>query len=70
MSYRKINVAGTQYEYVVGTSHLKIKNIGIYHIEEVGQEVKDLNDQSSFMITPAIVKSIIEQFHSSIPLAA
>lgn len=38
MSYRKIKVDGIQYEYVVGKTHVKIKGIGVWPKEEVGEK--------------------------------
>ena len=37
MSYRKITVDGNEYEYVVGKSHIKVKGVGVWPKEEVGE---------------------------------
>ena len=37
MSYRKIQVDGATYEYVVGRSHVKVKGVGVVPKHEVGQ---------------------------------
>lgn len=39
MSYRKITVDGKEYEYTVGRSHVKIKGVGVWPKEEVGDNV-------------------------------
>lgn len=42
MSYRKIEVNGKVYEYSVGRTHTKIRGIGAYKNEEVGNMTYDL----------------------------
>lgn len=37
MSYRKLNVKGIDFEYVIGKSHVKVKGIGAWPKEEVGE---------------------------------
>jgi hypothetical protein len=37
MSYRKISVNGKVYEYSIGRTHTKIKGLGAFKNEEVGQ---------------------------------
>lgn len=37
MSYRKINVNGREYQYVIGRTHTKIKGIDAFKNEEIGQ---------------------------------
>lgn len=39
MSYRKIAVDGKEYEYVVGRTHVKVKGVGVWPKEEVGNRV-------------------------------
>lgn len=39
MSYRKIEVNGKQYEYVIGKAVIKIKGLGIFPIEMYGNPV-------------------------------
>lgn len=36
MSYRKITVDGKVYEYTVGKTHTKIRGIGVWKNEEIG----------------------------------
>lgn len=31
MAYRKIEVNGTEYRYVVGLTHIKIKGVGVFN---------------------------------------
>lgn len=40
MSYRKVKIGDVQYEYVVGKTHVKVKGIGAFPKEEVGQVVE------------------------------
>ena len=37
MGYRNINVNGQDYQYVIGRTHTKIKGLGAYRNEDVGQ---------------------------------
>ena len=38
MAYRKITVEGKIYEYVIGHTFVKIKGVGVYIKEEIGEE--------------------------------
>lgn len=40
MSYRKINIAGKTFEYVIGKSHTKIKGIGVFENVNIGSGVE------------------------------
>lgn len=40
MSYRKIEVKGKTYEYTVGRTHTKIKGIGAFLNQEIGETVE------------------------------
>ena len=37
MSYRKIEVDGTEYQYVIGKTHLKVKGVGVWPKEDIGE---------------------------------
>jgi len=37
MGYRNINVNGQDYQYIIGRTHTKIKGLGAYRNEDVGQ---------------------------------
>lgn len=37
MSYRKLEVDGETFEYVVGKTHVKIRGMGAFLLEEVGE---------------------------------
>lgn len=37
MGYRNINVNGQDYQYVIGRTHTKIKGLGAYRNEDIGQ---------------------------------
>lgn len=39
MSYRKIEVDGTVFEYSIGKTHTKIRGVGAYKNEDVGKKV-------------------------------
>jgi len=39
MSYRKLEVDGTVFEYSIGRTHTKIRGVGAYKNEEVGKTV-------------------------------
>jgi hypothetical protein len=57
MSYRKINVNGASYEYVVGKSYLKVKGVGVWPREKVGYEIE--RKRNKYMVTPAVVAELI-----------
>lgn len=40
MSYRKINVDGKRYEYVIGKTHTKVKGVGVFLNEKIGKMVE------------------------------
>ena len=40
MSYRKLNIDGKTFEYVIGKSHTKIKGIGVFENEKIGSGVE------------------------------
>lgn len=40
MSYRKLEVDGTTYEYSVGKTHTKIRHVGAYKNKDVGRIVQ------------------------------
>jgi hypothetical protein len=39
MSYRKITVDGTEYEYTIGKTHVKVKGVGVGTNESVGENI-------------------------------
>jgi hypothetical protein len=58
MSYRKIEVNGKRYGYVVGRSHVKIRGDYVSILKpksEVGQPV----GQDKYVITPANIRNVI-----------
>lgn len=55
MSYRKITVDGTEYEYTVGRSHVKIKGVGSWYKHEVGYVIDDYESR----VQPSHIVSII-----------
>lgn len=38
MSYRKLEIDGTRYEYVVGRTHVKVKGVGVWPKAELETE--------------------------------
>lgn len=39
MSYRKLKVNDEEYEYVIGKTYVKVKGIGVWPKEEVGEYI-------------------------------
>ena len=72
MSYRKLEVDGQVFEYSIGKTHTKIRHVGAFKNEEVGnyhvngnQEWWDSPD-GSFQIRPSDLASFIKQKKLSI----
>jgi hypothetical protein len=60
MSYRKITVDGTTYEYVIGRTKLKIKGLGLYEIAKIGNRlVGTPSRQPVYVVTPGTVAKVI-----------
>ena len=58
MSYRKVEVNGQTYKYVVGRSHVKIQGPNFSKAlkkSEVGQQV----DEDLYVVTPANIRNVI-----------
>lgn len=55
MSYRKIEVDGKTYEYVIGESYTNIKGVGKFY-----------NQSVSYEVTPNTVKELIHQHLNSL----
>ena len=58
MTYRKIEVDGTTYEYVVGRSHVKVRGPGFSKVlpkAEVGQPV----GEDRYAVSPANIRNVI-----------
>ena len=47
MAYRKIDVDGTPYEYVVGRDYVKIRGIGSFDKHRIGHVIDDRTAQVS-----------------------
>jgi hypothetical protein len=67
MSYRKIDVAGREYEYTIGKTHTKIKGIGVFHNEDIGTPNttcpnKDIYGDAAVSVTPANIKRKISEY--------
>lgn len=58
MSYRKIEINGKTYEYVVGRSHVKIRGPNLSKVlpkSEVGQPIS----VDRYVVTPANIRNIV-----------
>lgn len=75
MSYRKISVSGTTYEYVIGRTNVKIKGVGVFATKDnlewfdhspvcsCGEEYNCFADEGpmGYAVTPRIVRHLIER---------
>lgn len=63
MSYRKIEVNGKTYEYVIGKTNIKIKGVGVFSTVEVGDEsARKEFGEDQFRhnpVTPADIRKLI-----------
>ena len=73
MSYRKIEVNGKSYEYVIGKMNTKIKNIGVFLNDRIAKEIwwtgecdcsmRKFCDEapvySGFSVTPSVIRRLI-----------
>ena len=57
MSYRKLEVNGTTFEYSVGKSHVKIRHVGAYPKEKVGFVM----DERETRVRPNDIVTFIER---------
>nr|WP_250808428.1 hypothetical protein [Neorhizobium tomejilense] len=58
MSYRKIDVNGKTYQYVVGRSHVKIQGPNFsktFRKSEVGQQI----GEDQYVVTPANIRNVV-----------
>lgn len=39
MSYRKIEVDGVEYQYTIGKTHVKVRGLGVWSKEDIGDSV-------------------------------
>lgn len=63
MSYRNITVDNTVYEYVVGRAHVKVKGLGVWLKEDVGEVIDDMNwgDTYQVQVRPEHIASKIRE---------
>lgn len=59
MSYRKLQVNGTTFEYSVGRSHVKIRHVGAYPKEQVGYVI----DEREVRVRPSDIVTFIERYN-------
>lgn len=57
--YRKINVDGYNYEYVIGKSDTKIKGVGLYRNSDIGDSYDDEWGDPKIIITPSMIATVI-----------
>ena len=60
MSYRNITVNDKKYQYVVGKSHTKIKGVGVFLNEAIGESYVDDDEENHLNVTPACIRKVIE----------
>lgn len=62
MSYRKITVDNQEYEYTVGKSNTKIKGVGVFHNEDIGDKVETgyKHKPFKFIVAPYNVANAIK----------
>jgi hypothetical protein len=65
MAYREIDVDGKKYEYVIGRKNVKIKDIGIFLVAEIGAIINVegtgwAQDEKKVAVTPAIITEVIK----------
>lgn len=61
MSYRKITVNGTQYQYSIGKTHTKIKGLPVFENSQIGDQISDTQD---YVVTPYNVSNAILGKHT------
>lgn len=67
MSYRKIEVDGQVFEYSIGKTHAKIRGVGAYKNEDVGNYHVNSNQEwwdspdGSFQVRPSDLASFIKR---------
>lgn len=63
--FRTILLAdGITYKYIIGKTYIKIKNVGLFKISEVGNLIRGTKD---FSVGPSTVRAIIEGNNSKLP---
>lgn len=74
MSYRKIEVDGEEYEYVVGKTHLKIRGLGVVPKEQWAKQISIYEEGPigrhfvgvDYRVTPECVKNAIKWHNSGL----
>lgn len=63
MAYRKITVDGVDYKYVVGTSHVKVKGLGVWPKDQIGYVIDDLDwgDDYTVQVWPSHIAAKIRE---------
>lgn len=56
MSYRNITVDGVVYQYVIGTTYVKIRKVGLWSKQDVGQVIND----EKVIVTPKHIADMIK----------
>lgn len=60
MGYRKINVNDTEYEFVIGDSHTKIVDVGVFKNSDIGDPIVGTDKH---YVTPYNVRNAILGIH-------
>lgn len=66
MSYRKIEVNGKTYEYVIGQVNIKIKGVGVFSTVETSDKAKDgeREFEEYIAVTPKDIRELILKHES------
>jgi len=60
MSYRKLNINGKEYKYVIGKKFTKIVDVGNFKNSEIGTEIdKQVDSENLYIVTPSTIRSVI-----------
>lgn len=63
MGYRKITVDDVEYEYVVGAAFVKVKGLGAWHKDQIGEIIDDMDwgDTYQVQVRPEHIKNKIRE---------
>lgn len=56
MSYRKLQIEDKTYEYTIGKSFVKIKDLGVFPKSQIGEKISE----DVYSVTPNKLKEFIE----------
>jgi hypothetical protein len=63
MSYRNITVDGVDYKYTVGKAHVKVRCLGVWLKEDIGEVIDDMNwgDTYTVQVRPEHIAAKIRE---------